>query len=51
MVEEAQALVDGDMCRNPSLGLATKARICKSAGKERNLGVWESVKMNTHTPK
>jgi hypothetical protein len=26
-------------CRNPSLGLATKARVCKGAGQEGSLGV------------
>ncbi len=39
------------MCHNPSLGLATKARACKGAGQERGPKVWESVRMNTHTPK
>jgi hypothetical protein len=39
------------LCCNPSLGLVTKARVCKSAGQERSPGVWESVRMNTHTPK
>jgi hypothetical protein len=38
-------------CRNPSLGLTTKARACKGTGQEGILGMWESVKMNTHTPK
>jgi hypothetical protein len=38
-------------CHNPNLGLTTKARVCKSAGQEKDLGVWESVKMNIHTPK
>jgi hypothetical protein len=38
-------------CRNPSLGLATKVRVCKRLGQERDPGVWESVKMNFHTPK
>ncbi len=37
-------------CRNRSLGLTTKARACKGVGQEGSLGVWESVKMNTHTP-
>jgi hypothetical protein len=37
--------------RNPTLGLATKARVCKRSGQERDPGVWESVKMNTHTLK
>jgi hypothetical protein len=38
-------------CRNPSLGLATKARVRKSAGQEESSRVWENVKMNNHTPK
>jgi hypothetical protein len=38
-------------CRNPSLGLATKARVRKSAGQERNPRVWESVRMNNHALK
>jgi hypothetical protein len=46
-------------CRNPSLGLATKARVCKGAGQEGKPGVTfhapGSVKecegMNPHTPK
>jgi hypothetical protein len=38
-------------CCNPSLGLTTKAKACKSAGQERSPWVWESVRMNTHTPK
>jgi hypothetical protein len=37
------------ICCNPSLGLATKARACKSAGREGTPGVWENVRMNTHT--
>jgi hypothetical protein len=36
------------MCCNPSLGVATKARACKKEGQD---GVWESVRMNIHTPK
>ncbi len=40
------------VCRNPSLGLATKARACKVAGQEKKL---ESEKkcegMSFHTPK
>jgi hypothetical protein len=35
-------------CHNPSLGLATKERACKDACQKE---VWESVRMNTHTPK
>ncbi len=27
------------MCRNPSLGLATKARGCKVAGQKKDLGI------------
>ncbi len=46
-------------CRNPSLGLATKARACKVAGQERSLGITfhaprsakECEGMNLHTPK
>jgi len=46
-------------CRNPSLELATKVRVCKVAGQEGSLGVTphalESVEkcegMNLHTPK
>jgi hypothetical protein len=46
-------------CRNPSLGLATKARACKVAGQEGSLRVTPhapgSVRkcegMNLHTPK
>ncbi len=36
------------MYRNPGLGFTTKARACKGMGQK---GVWESVRMNTHTPK
>jgi hypothetical protein len=38
-------------CRNPSLGLTTKAKVYKSAGQEKDSRVRESVRMNTHTPK
>jgi hypothetical protein len=38
-------------CHNPSLGLTTKIRVCKNAGQEKDSGVWEGVRMNTHTPK
>jgi hypothetical protein len=38
-------------CRNPSLGLTTKARVHKCARQERSPRVWESVRMNIHTPK
>ncbi len=38
-------------CRNPNLGLMTKARACKGAGQEGSPGVWESVRMNIHTLK
>jgi hypothetical protein len=46
-------------CRNPSLGLATKARACKGVGQEGSLGVASHVLgsvgkcegMNPHTPK
>ena len=51
--------MDGYICRNPSLGLATKARACKSAGQEGSPGVTfhafgsakECEGMNPHTPK
>jgi hypothetical protein len=36
-------------CRNPSLGLAIKARACKVAGQEGSLGVKESVREWTLT--
>jgi hypothetical protein len=39
------------LCHNPNLGLVTKARFQKSAGQKKSLGVWESVRMNIHTPK
>jgi hypothetical protein len=47
------------MCRNPSLGLVTKARACKGAGQEGSPGVTfhaprsvgECEGMNPHTPK
>jgi hypothetical protein len=39
------------VCCNPNLGFETKARAYKDASQEGNLGVWESVRMNTHTPK
>jgi len=46
-------------CRNPSLGLATKARACKSAGQKGGLGstsyipgsARECERMSPHTPK
>jgi hypothetical protein len=40
-----------EICCNPSLGLLTKARARKNASQERSPGMWESVRMNTHTPK
>jgi hypothetical protein len=40
------------LCRNPSLGLTTKARACKVASRERNLGSESKCEgMNAHTPK
>jgi hypothetical protein len=47
------------MCRNPNLGLVTKARACKGVGQEGSLGVTfhvlgsvgECEGMNLHTPK
>ncbi len=47
------------VCRNPSLGLATKARGCKVAGQEGSLGVMlhaprcarECEGIDPHTPK
>jgi hypothetical protein len=46
-------------CRNPSLGLMTKARACKGVGQEWSLGVTfhaprnvgKCEGMNPHTPK
>jgi hypothetical protein len=46
-------------CCNPSLGLTTKARVCKGAGQEGSSGiishalrsVGECERMNLHTPK
>jgi hypothetical protein len=35
----------------PSLRLMTKARVHNCAGQERRPGVWDSVRMNIHTPK
>jgi hypothetical protein len=43
--------ISNQFCHNSNLGLVTKARACKSAGQEKILGVWESVRMNIHTPK
>jgi hypothetical protein len=48
-----------ERCHNPSLGLTTKARACKSAGQEGSPGVTshapgsakECEGMNPHTPK
>ncbi len=47
------------LCHNPSLGLVTKARACKSAGQEGSPGatshapgiVGKCEGMNPHTPK
>jgi hypothetical protein len=47
------------VCRNPSLGLMTKARVCKGAGQKGSSGitfhahanVGECEGMNLHTPK
>ncbi len=39
-------------CRNPSLGLATKARVCKVASQERKPRSERKCEgMNPHTPK
>jgi hypothetical protein len=46
-------------CRNPNLGLATKAKACEGAGQERSpritfhvpMNVGECEGMNPHTPK
>jgi hypothetical protein len=46
-------------CHNPSLGLVTKARVCKVASQERSIGITYSAPgsakecegMNPHTPK
>jgi hypothetical protein len=35
---------------NPNFGLVTKAKACKDTGQEGSPGVWESVRMNIHTP-
>jgi hypothetical protein len=51
--------INGYWCRNLSLGIVTKARACKNAGQEGNLGVTfhapgnakEYEGMNPHTPK
>jgi hypothetical protein len=48
-----------EVCRNPSLGFATKARACKNVGQEGSLRVTfhvpksakECEGMNPHTPK
>ncbi len=56
---EENYLQSFEYCRNPSLGLVTKARACKSVGQEGSLGVkfhaLESVGkcegMNRQTPK
>jgi hypothetical protein len=52
-------VVDVPHFRNPSLGFATKAKACKSAGQQGRLGVTfhvpgsakECEGMNPHTPK
>ncbi len=52
-------ILDGVMCHNPSLGLATKARGYKIGGQEGSLGIMphapKSVRecegMDPHTPK
>jgi hypothetical protein len=36
-------------CRNLSLGLATKARVCKRSGQERDAGMWESENEHSHS--
>jgi hypothetical protein len=49
----------GGLCRNPSLGLATKAKAYKGAGQERSSGITSQTPrsvgkcegMNLHTPK
>jgi hypothetical protein len=38
-------------CHNPNLGLASKARVRKNVSQKRSMGVWESVRINTHIPK
>jgi hypothetical protein len=51
--------LDGSSCHNPSLGLATKAKVCKVVGQKGNMGVTfhapESAKecegMKLHIPK
>jgi hypothetical protein len=44
--------IEHEYCRNPSLGLATKARACKVVGQEKKLGNERKCEgMNPHTPK
>jgi hypothetical protein len=58
-VEPNDNVEPDEWCRNPSLGLATKARACKGAGQEGSLevtshalgNVGECEGMNPHTPK
>jgi hypothetical protein len=38
-------------CCNPSLGLTTKAITCKGTCQKGGARVWESLRMNTPTPK
>jgi hypothetical protein len=54
-----QILNEEEQCRNPNLGLVTKAGVCKGAGPKGSLGVTshalgsvgECEGMNIHTPK
>ncbi len=36
---EVRGVIDNGKCRNPNLGLVTKARACKVAGQEQSPGV------------
>jgi hypothetical protein len=59
VVQQNRHQIFDPLCRNPSLGLVTKARACKSAGQEGNPGVTfhvpgsakECEGMNPHIPK
>ncbi len=59
-LEEVEAVLEeDDLCRNPSLGLTTKAKACKVMGQEGSPGVTPHALgsvgkcegMNLHTPK
>jgi hypothetical protein len=40
----------GGVCRNPSLGLMTKARACKVVGQKGSLGMKENVRVHKGLP-